>query len=163
LYDAARGRWFTNHVERVGERVHVVARDVTGDVRRRRRLEALARVFEVLGRESLGLDEVLQGVAEALSQVLEAEWRLALLSDDRAWLELAATASAAVGVAEPPPPRRRRWAADIGHCGRALRTRSTVLAPPSGVELDLEYPSDPELRAAVVGDAAASLLVAPLL
>jgi signal transduction histidine kinase len=36
--------WYANHVVRIGDRVHVYARDVTADVRRQRRLDTLAEV-----------------------------------------------------------------------------------------------------------------------
>jgi PAS domain S-box-containing protein len=162
LYHPPFERWFTNRVVRVGELVHVVAREVTEEVRRRRRLEALARISEVLTTDELPHGAVAQAFAQALTEVLQADCSLALLSADRDWLEIVAAASpdpevlAMTGVIS-------RVRADAGHPGEALRTRAPVLAQQLSVSQAVAETSDEVLREVLGRYRPASVLIAPLL
>jgi PAS domain S-box-containing protein len=153
--------WFKNHISRVGLRAHVIAQNVTGDVRRRRRLEALARISEVWTGEELDFRTATARIAQLLAEVLEADCSIALLSGDGDWLELVATANRAGGpslIAAVP-----RWSARAGQPGDALRTRSAVLAPADNFAPAATENEDDEMRGLIERDARGSVLVVPLL
>ena len=160
-YYAPWDAWLKNRVSRVGSRIHVIARDVTEDVRRRRRLETLARIAELLTGEELDFSSVTERIARLLAEVLEADCSLALLSGDGLWLELCA--SQALRAEARPPSHVARWDARTGHPGEALRTRCAVLAQAEGLALAAAQVDDPELRAAIQRYGPVSVLVVPLL
>ena len=160
-YFAPLDRWFGDRIERVGERVLVVARDITDDVRRRRRLEALARISEVLTADDAAVATVLGSVAAVVAETIDADCTLALLSADPAWLEVAAR-SARDPEALALTRGVTRFPADEGNPGEALRTRTTLLADPGVVARRAAAVADPGLRAVVARYQPVSVLVAPL-
>ncbi|MEQ1501789.1 MAG: PAS domain-containing protein, partial [Myxococcota bacterium] len=151
------GRWFANRIRRVGDRIHVQARDATEDIRRRRRLEALERVSEVLASaDDLEPDVATDAIAAGLAHLLDADCSIALLTDDATALELAATTHRLVRGEEI------RWPADDGMPGEALRTHQTVLAEPAALAA-MRDRLPPSIRSLVDREPPGSLLVAPLL
>ncbi|HEY5927975.1 MAG TPA: PAS domain-containing protein [Kofleriaceae bacterium] len=154
-------RWFAGHVVRVDDRVHVYARDVTDEQRARRRSEALAKISEALTRNELDLRGTAQAVAQIVTDTLQAECVIALLSEDRQWLE-----PVAHGAREEYAslmPELTRWSARSGHAGEALRTRTAVLAQADQLANTISSIDDPKLRDLVDRYAPSTLLVVPLI
>jgi PAS domain S-box-containing protein len=152
--------WFKNHLKRVGLVVHVVSRNVTEEVRRRRRLETLARISEVLTGEELDFRSATTRIARLLADVLEADCGIALLSGDGSWLELVAQRSPGGGPAAQAA--MLRWSATTGPSGAALRSRNAVLAQAGSLALAGSESPDEQARAVVEAYASASILVVPL-
>jgi PAS domain S-box-containing protein len=153
--------YFANRICKVGTHVHVYAREVTEDRRRGRRLETLTRISDVLIRNELDVRGTAQAVAQIVTDALDAECVVALLSPDGQWLD-------AVGQVSRDPLTLElmravpRWNAHIGHPGEALRTRTAILVQtlePTRVDLE----SDPRLRRMVERYRPSSLIVVPLI
>ncbi len=119
--------WYANHVERVGERVHVYARDVTAEVRRERRIDTVARISTMLTRTDLDMRATAFAAAEIVAEVFAADCTIAMLTDNGETLEAIARASNDAAVLELLATVDR-WPARLGNTGDALRTRKPVLS-----------------------------------
>ena len=148
--------WYSNHVERVGEHVYVFARDVTTEIRQRRRMDTLALISQLLTTTDHDMRATATGASQIVTDEIEAECTIALLSDDGAWLDVVARTSrdeSALALLET----MRRWPAHTGNPAEALRTRKTVL-------VQLSSPAvDPSIREVIDQYAPTSVLVAPLI
>lgn len=159
-YYAPFDAWFMNTIELVGNHVHVIAQDVTDDVRRTRRLDTITRISTLFAMHDLGFEAALQCVADILSDVLDAECGLLLPSHDGRWLDVVATASKdpeSLQIAR----RISRWDANVGHAAKALRTRSSLLV--NGENVMEELPGVLIGTDVIEQYRASSLLAAPLL
>lgn len=148
--------WFSNHVERVGDHVYVFSRDVTVEIRQRRRFETIARISQLLTMTGLDMRSTAEGASQIVTDEVDAECVIALLSSDSAWLDVIARTSRdaqALAVLEKWP----RWPANAGSPSIALRTRKTVLIQISAAT------SEAEIREVVKHYDPASVLVAPLI
>ncbi|HEY5946654.1 MAG TPA: PAS domain-containing protein, partial [Kofleriaceae bacterium] len=154
--------WFSNHVVRINNQVHVYARDVTADVRRRRRLEALTQISDVLTRNELDLRGTAQAVAQIVTEKLDAECSIALVSADGAWLDVVAQAA---GNDETATIMRAltRWSAERGHPAEAIRSRTAILAQSDSLARVSADIDDPVLRDVVSRYEPTSILVVPLI
>ncbi len=161
-YYARFDGWFANRVCRIGNHVHVYARDVSDDVRRQRRLEALARISNVLTHNELDLRGTAQAASQIVTESLDAECSLALLSPDRQWLENVAFSSR---DAETAALMRSipRFSSRHGHPAAALSSRTAILAHAESLEDARTAIEDPALRAVVDRYAPSSIVIAPLL
>jgi signal transduction histidine kinase len=153
--------WYANRVIRIGDHVHVYSRETTEQVRQRRRLEALTRISDVLARDELDVRGTAEAVAQTLTDIIDAECSLALLSRDRTTLEVVARAAAdpetlalMCGV--------QRWDAKYGHPADALRTHAPVIAQADSLATAAGQIPDPALRDVVDRYAPRSMVVAPL-
>jgi|GEM_PF-3420618 len=160
-YYAPFDTWFANRVVRVGDRVHVLGRDVTDDVRRKRRLETLARISEIVTDDATDFQGATSGVVRVLADVMGADVSIALLSADEAWLELAAAATAD-GAPSVLARDMKRWRPE-GHVAEALRTRRAVLADAAAVSEAERHVEQAEMQRLVATYRPSSVLVVPLL
>jgi PAS domain-containing protein len=154
--------WFANRIVAIDEQVFVYVRDITDEVRRRRRTDALARISGVLTREELDAPGMARAVAEIVSDAVDAECTLALLSPDRKWLENAAHAgrdAEATSLLAAFP----RWDARCGHPGKALRTGEALLVGAEELAHMARAVEDAELREGLLRYAPETLLVVPLI
>jgi PAS domain S-box-containing protein len=154
--------WYASRVVRVGDHIHVYGRDVTEDIRRRRRLEAQTRISDALTRDELDREGTAQAVAEILTDVLDVDCTLALLSGDHEWLDVVAR-SARARYGHDQFDAVKRWSASQGHPAEALRTRTAVLAGAESVARVGATIDDAALRAAIEQYAPSSIIVVPLI
>jgi PAS domain S-box-containing protein len=160
FYSAPLDAWFVNRVVRVGDRVHVYARDITEDTRRQRRLDALSAIAQVITGTELDERATAHGVVQVISNVIDAQCSIAMLSDDRTRVDLLARAGRDL-EAVAAMASLTQWRADVGDVAEALRTRTTVLRAGEAVTgaHDTEHES---VRAAVRSYQPTSVIVAPL-
>jgi len=161
-YYARFDGWFANRLLRIGDYVYVYVRDITDELRQGRRLDALARISEVLTREELDVGGTAQAVAQILTDIVAADCSLALLSRDGKTLEIVAQ------VARDPTvpgatPELQRWDATTGHPAEALRTHAPVIANLDDLKRAANDIADTALRDAYDRYAPRSIIVAPLI
>ena len=130
-YYARFDRWFANRMVRIGDHVYIYAREITEEVVRCRRADALARISAALTRGELDVRGTARAVAGVMRDALDAACSVALLSADREWLDVVAqVARIADGESEAPEPGPTRLDAGCGHPGDALRSGRAILVGP---------------------------------
>ncbi|HUS29848.1 MAG TPA: PAS domain-containing protein [Kofleriaceae bacterium] len=151
--------WYSLCVVRVGDRVHAYARETTTDIRHRRRLETLARISEVVTADEQATTSTARAVSQIITDVIDADCTIALLSDDSQWLEVSARTSKDSTTLELMNTVMR-WPSDTGTPGDALRTRQVVLVAANPKDVTTDH--TPELRQLVARYQPSAICVGPL-
>jgi signal transduction histidine kinase len=154
--------WYTGRAIRVGEHIHIYARETTEEIRHRRRLDALSRISDVLTRDELDVRGTAQAVAQTVTDIIDAECSLALLSRDHSTLDVVARTSRDPQMLELMRGVQR-WDAASGHPAQALRTHQPVLAQADELARAAATVTDPAVREVIERYAPTSLVVAPLI
>ncbi len=153
-------QWLSSELTRVGDHVHVVARDVTDEVRQRRRAALLADISAVITDDRLDFRLTMQRVAAVIHQQLAADCCIGIVEPDGVTLRVFGAASAdpeVVRLILQIPPRRGEHYVD-----QALRSGQPVLAPADELGALASRVADPALREAYTKYGPTSFLAAPL-